>query len=519
MRITRGHWLKGMMLSLVDEDCSFLPEYPSPTTWHAATGAYSKSIYVLCKRGRGFAIHLLRPYPSGPAIRYSIKVDGRLIGYYILEESYDEGLVTSFNLPGPRGAIHQRFKFGDLLPSPDQALDPAILDDLGRITITLEAGLSLRLGGSGTWITPNLTLGSKAGKLLTTYVTGDTLGPAQPAPVATFQPFANAAKWSIIFIYREYAALELIGVIPLASLSGTWPLVDVPHGESDVRLKIKPDHVVKPKIEPGCDSKPKVEPDCKFDVKSKTEYPPEDPSPEDNCVSKYIECQNGVRFKLEFTRLDKFDHAIKILILVDGRKVYGSIIETHTPRKSISDFTERDAGGTARRKAFAFGTDPSEDGPRLGPTQVDLEQLGTINVTFEAGVSCNVRTFSVDNGLEPLAVGGQEAKKLLSSFIIGEEIGGPQLRPDCYFVPYLDGPKLMTSFMYRTEEVLRMIGVKPPILEPPILEPPILEPPPFSIEDVKPKLESRKRKMVEADGAKKKSTRVAIDLTREDGGS
>ncbi|BEJ15000.1 hypothetical protein CspHIS471_0407670 [Cutaneotrichosporon sp. HIS471] len=282
MRITRGHWLEGMMLSLVDEDCSFLPEYPSRTTWDAATGTYGKEIYVLCESGRGFAIHLLRPYPSGPAIRYSIKVDGRLIGYYILEESYDEILVTSFNLQGPRGAINQRLKFGDLLPSPVEALDPAILDDLGRITITLEAGWSIRLGESGTWITPNLTLGSEGRKLLTTYVTGDTLGPAQPAPVATFQPFANAAKWSIIFIYREYAALELIGVIPPASMSGTLRPADVPHGESDVRPKIEPDHDVKPKIEPdydvkpkiepGCDSKPKIEPDCKFDVKPKSAH-------------------------------------------------------------------------------------------------------------------------------------------------------------------------------------------------------------------------------------------------------
>ncbi|BEJ14998.1 hypothetical protein CspHIS471_0407650 [Cutaneotrichosporon sp. HIS471] len=235
------------------------------------------------------------------------------------------------------------------------------------------------------------------------------------------------------------------------------------------------------------------------------EYPPENPSPKDNRVSKYLECQNGVRFKLVFTRPDKFKHAMTIRIFVDGRKVYGFTMESHIPRMSISDFAESDAGGTVLLKAFAFGTEPSEDGPRLGPTPVDLEQLGTINVTFEAGTSYRTGTFSVDKAPEPLAVGGKKAKKLLSSFVIGEEIGHPRLRQDCNFTPEPDAPKLMTSFIYRTEEVLRTIGVKPPLFEPPLL----------AIEDVKPKMESRKRKMVEADGAKKKSKKVVIDLTRD----
>ncbi|KLT44713.1 hypothetical protein CC85DRAFT_326285 [Cutaneotrichosporon oleaginosum] len=230
------------------------------------------------------------------------------------------------------------------------------------------------------------------------------------------------------------------------------------------------------------------------------EFPGYGPTPVNDLVVRHVECQNGRRFKIYVARPIGFEHEINIEVTIDGRVVERVALVAEQEDLCIATFDESSPHGFVK-KAFAFAAEPS-DGPSLGTRKVDLDQLGSISITFEAGSTHNTdeHTFSICEDCENKAlISGAKMKKLLSSFVVGEEVGPSESLPVVDWVRLEGEPKLTAVFIYRTAEALRTLGLKHP----------------FDAEDTKPTVKGLKRKVDESKDVQKKVKTEIVGVKRE----
>ncbi|CAK9780236.1 unnamed protein product [Cutaneotrichosporon oleaginosum] len=204
------------------------------------------------------------------------------------------------------------------------------------------------------------------------------------------------------------------------------------------------------------------------------EFPGYGPTPVNDLVVRHVECQNGRRFKIYVARPIGFEHEINIEVTIDGRVVERVALVAEQEDLCIATFDESSPHGFVK-KAFAFAAEVSlvqadlrqpSDGPSLGTRKVDLDQLGSISITFEAGSTHNTdeHTFSICE--------------------------------DCENKALISGAKMKK---YRTAEALRTLGLKHP----------------FDAEDTKPTVKGLKRKVDESKDVQKKVKTEIVGVKRE----
>jgi hypothetical protein len=142
------------------------------------------SKHVECTSGRRFSVTFLRPTNFGHAIQGRVYVDGRRIRNPTMHASESKTIIDRYNEDGPNGKVSKALQFGELvrvillgsasskeLSEDGPRLDPSILDKLGKITVTFEAGTSRREPRMRTTTSMGCNYGPKAKKLLSTFVT------------------------------------------------------------------------------------------------------------------------------------------------------------------------------------------------------------------------------------------------------------------------------------------------------------------------------------------------------------